>query len=263
MPADVSHFSMIGFASHMNSPGGLGELVDKHSGRCQPIQLTATDIVCVARDASGGDLWISVRRRADGQNEFITLNPGFAGEGRARIEIVAQNSDPEYLPFEVGVAARFSDQKTPVVFDLADPSQAALAKGGTSLTVDLAAFSFEPKVYSDEQSYLASQAKANVRLAPNFFIPSGSFFEKVGGAMPDDAKRPTAYADFAGKALKVSHRSNVTGGQDFWWALVETYEGATIDVVMDSSTLTKEPKVGSIISGRFWLSGRVVLSPAP
>jgi len=260
VPIDVTHFSMVGFAFDPGSRNGLAQFIEKHSIGCQPIELTKSEAVCVLRDPSGGDLWIAARRRDDGGNEFVTLNPGFAGEGRAKVDVVGDNSDPEYAPFEIGVAARFSGEETPIVFDLADPSQAALTKRGASITVDLAAFSFKPEIYADAKAYDAAQAKTGgkIRFAPNFFIPTGSFFERAGGAMPNDAKRPTAYADFAGKVLKVGHRTNAADGRDFWWALVETYGNWTIDVVMDSSTVSTEPKVGSIIAGRFWLSGRVV-----
>jgi hypothetical protein len=171
-------------------------------------------------------------------------------------------SDPDDKPFEVRVSAHFDGDKSPIVLDLADPTEAPLWKPGSRLTVDVAAFSFQTDIYPDESSYYASQHKPNskVQFAANYFIPSGSFFERVGGAMPDSAARPIAYADFAGKVLKCELRTNAIGGRSFWWAEVATYRDATFDVVMDPSTLKREPTVGSIIAGRFWLTARLVPS---
>ena len=208
------------------------------------------------RDPSGGELTIGLIRGAEGQAEFATLNPGFAGEGRARVEIVADVSDAEWTPFEVTVSARFAGEETPLVLDLADPEQADRLKPGAKVVVDIAAFGFEPAVYADEAAFGKSQAKAKVRFASNFFIPIGLFAETVGGTLSADG-RPTAYADFAGKVLKAELRTNQAGSGRFWWALVETYGGATVDVVIDPRTIRRDPRPGSIVTGRFWLSARL------
>ena len=86
------------------------------------------------------------------------------------------------------------------------------------------------------------------------------FFKSAGWEMPDGAKRQIGYADFAGKVLKSEHRTNKAGSGRFWWALVQTYDGATIDVVVDPSTIHGDPKPGAIMAGRYWLSAR--LAPA-
>jgi hypothetical protein len=47
----------------------------------------------------------------------------------------------------------------------------------------------------------------------------------------------------------------VTGNR-FWWALVDTL-GGTYDVVIDPELLPDSPRAGNILSGWFWLSGRI------
>ena len=79
--------------------------------------------------------------------------------------------------------------------------------------------------------------------------------------MADGAKRPVAYADFAGTVLKAQSRTGAGG--NFWWVLVKTYTGQTVDVVIDPRNLSQELKAGSIITGRFWLSAHVVSAPRP
>lgn len=262
---------MVGFPLEVSSNGALNRSAgaqlksadQRGTMRCEPAPGDVEKRVCVIRDPSGGELWYGLHKRSDGDAEMITLNPAFAGEGRAKLQIDGDVSDPEWKPFEIGLYARFSGDETPIVFELTDPEQVALAKPGAEVTVSLAAFSYAPDVFKTEKDYYAAQRKAGFKypFAASMFIPSGTFFEKVGGAMPDDAKHPVPYADFAGAVLKADLRTNSTGGGKFWAVLARTYEGATIDVVIDPESIKIEPKPGYIVTGRFWLTGRIV--PAP
>ena len=256
MAMDASHFSMVGFQVDTRSQAGVGQAVQRHLAGCAPADLPPPNLVCRVRDPSGGELTIGLTRGADGQAEFATLNPGFVGEGRTEVEVTADVSDVQWKPFEVTLSARFAGEETPLVFDLADPVQADRFKPGAKVVVDIAAFGFKPAVHADEAAFDKSQAKAKVRFASNFFIPTGLFAEKLGGTLSADG-RPTAYADFAGKVLKAELRTNQAGSGRFWWALVETYGGATVDVVIDPRTIRRDPKPGSIVAGRFWLSARL------
>jgi hypothetical protein len=259
MWADVTHFSMVGFVYEGEANTGIGQLVQAQIKTCTPKPLGPDDLSCEVRDPSGAELRISLRKHPDGRAELITLNPAFAGESRVKAHIVADNSDPEWAPFEVGRAARFAGEQTPFMFELADPAQAATINPGSDLTLSISAFSYAPELFKDAKSFLDAQRKggAKVALAPEFFIPSGMMFEKVGGALPDGAKRPTPYADFAGTVLKATLVKNAAGGASFWSVLARTYAGATVDVVIDPATIRVEPRPGYIVTGRFWMSGRI------
>jgi hypothetical protein len=260
MPVDASHFSMVGFPIEMTG-AGLSRAAQTYLAGCTPSTLDAADVVCLVRDPSGGELSIGLRKGAAGP-ELETMNPGFAGEGRTLVEIASDVSDPAERPFEITLAAHFAGEPTPLAFDLAEPGDAAKLQPGAKVTIDIAAFTFEPHIYADEATFYREQATAGakVQLAANYFIPSGMFFKSAGGEMPDGATRPVGYADFAGRVLKSKLRTNQSGSGRFWWALVQTYDSATVDVVMDPSTVHGDPKPGAIISGRFWLSARILPS---
>ena len=49
-------------------------------------------------------------------------------------------------------------------------------------------------------------------------------------------------------------------GAPFWWALLDTV-GGTFDVVIDPSLLTSPVRAGNVLSGWFWLSGRLQTAP--
>jgi hypothetical protein len=256
---DASHFSMVGFAIDAGSQAAFIQAAQQQLSTCVLTDLSPQASVCVARDPSGAELTLALKRRPTGEAELVTMHPGFRGEGRAEVEVTADASDPDWAPFGVTLSARFAGEPTPIVLDLADPAQAKALKPGAAATVDIAAFSFRPAVYADEAAFALAQDRpgATVRFAPDYFIPSGMMFERVGGAMPDAATRPTAYADFAGKVLKAELKTNAAGGGRFWWALVRTYGGATVDVVIDPATVADPPAPGAIVSGRFWLSARL------
>jgi hypothetical protein len=257
MPVDVSHFSMVGFQVEMTQ-AGVSHAVQAYLSGCAEKQLSPQDVVCVVKDPSGGELRLALRKTGSVAAELVGLDPAFRGDGRANIEVVADVSDPTSKPFETTLSARFAGDRTPLAFDVADPAEAARLPLGTKASIDLAAFSFEPKIYSDEAAFRKAQSGALVVFAPNFFVPSGMFLKSAGGEMPDKGSRPIAYADFAGTVIKAELRDNHTGRGTFWWAVVRTYADATIDVVLDPRTVDGAIKPGELLSGRFWLSAHVI-----
>lgn len=261
MDSDINHFSQAGFEVRTNDAAALSQSVQAYSERCIPEVLAGSDLICLVRDKSGAELWIGLKKLENGEVELASFNPAFAGEGRSQLEIVGDVSDPQWKPFEIAVSARFAGEEVPLVFDLADPRQARLARPGKAEAVSLAGFSFDARIFDDEKAYYEAQKKdgAPVPFAANHFIPSGLFNAEVGGMA--QAPRPTAYADFAGTVLKSELRTNAVGRGRFWWALVRTYGGYTIDVVLHPSQVKLEPAPGSVISGRFWLTGRLLPQP--
>ena len=88
--------------------------------------------------------------------------------------------------------------------------------------------------------------------ASQSFIPSGLFTPAGKSTVP-----PQARAIFAGHVLAADEKINVLTGRAFYWALVDTFGGA-YDVVIDSNLLPGVPEIGGVISGSFWLSGRII-----
>lgn len=88
-----------------------------------------------------------------------------------------------------------------------------------------------------------------MKYASQSFIPSGLF--------GTSKEAPKAEATFTGKVLETALRTNSQTGNRFHWALVETY-GGRFDVVIDPDLLAEAPVAGGILSGHFWLSGRLL-----
>ena len=262
MSADVSHFSMIGFPIQMSQPLAFQRAIDPLIQRCTLIDVGNQDRLCVVRDKSGAEIYIGFKSDPKAALSLSTANPAFEGEGRTAVEIVSvtPSTDAAYNSFEIRVSARFSGEQTPLIFDIADPRQAQAFVLGAKLSVDISAFSYQAEVYKNEKAYYRSQSKPSVKVvfASDSFVPTGMFLESVGGMANDNG--PTAYADFVGTVLKSELRANQIGRGKFWWALVRTYGGSTINVVLDPSTVRQKLNAGSVLSGRFWLSARLAKS---
>jgi hypothetical protein len=259
MLADVSHFSMVGFAMEAADRAAFTRRAAEYANNCTSYSLDRDHRICVVRDESGGELWFGLRTEAAGAS-MESMDPAFVGEGRTRLDLVGEVPGAENAPFEIRASAKFAGEPTPLIFDLVDARQAARLKTPATVDVSLSAFCFSPELFDSEKAYYRAQQKPEIRVtfAANHFIPSGMMFESVGGALPDGEARPLAYADFAGTVVKSGRRSNAIGKGRFWWALVKTYAGATIDVVMDPSTVKKDPIPGTVLVARCWLNGRIL-----
>lgn len=121
----------------------------------------------------------------------------------------------------------------------------------TRKEVQIAAFAHEITAFETVAAYEASQTD-DLKYASQFFIPTGLFSSAGDSTVPAQAR-----AMLAGHVLAADEKINVLTGHAFYWALVETF-GGSYDLVMHSSLLSRAPAVGGVVSGSFWLSGRII-----
>jgi hypothetical protein len=259
MPIALSDFTRVGFSIDTGNATALTQTTAAIMPDCHNVPLSDGLFACVIKDDSGAELRVVLQKTAAGGTQIVTMNPGFVGQGRTEFEIAADVSDPEYKTSEITLTAHFAGDQAPIVFELADPLDAAKVKPGANVAIDIAAFGDDVQIFPDEKTYYASQRPSGHApvFAANFFVPSGMFLESKGGAMPNDATRPVPRADFAGTVLSAQLKSNNLGKGQFWSAAVRTYDGATFDVVLDPRQVDSPLKPGEIISGRFWLSAHL------
>jgi hypothetical protein len=133
------------------------------------------------------------------------------------------------------------------VFDVPDASRHAEMALPARTDVQLAAIAHEITVWASEAAYLASKHV----WAPESFVPSGLF--EPGGPAIDP---PLAQAIFTGRVLESHRPTNPLTRLPFYRLRVRTLE-AQLVVAVDVTLLGAEPPVGAIVSGTFWLSGRL------
>jgi hypothetical protein len=126
-----------------------------------------------------------------------------------------------------------------------------------TLSAQIAAFAQQVTVYASQTAYDAAQAAQGLSFESRSFIPSGLISPSGEPVTP-----PESHALISGEVLEAAERQNAITGQPFWWALVDTV-GGTFDMVIDPSLLSNPVRPGNVVSGWFWLSGRLQTGAAP
>lgn len=250
--------------SHLSTIGFSVETEEDFVRLAEQISETATEVQVKAGrylrwvGSGGEELWLQLSSRRD----LIGMNPHFSGASRVRVGIVNRVARPNDTKLDGALQAWASppgaspdEGDYPFVFDVPDAAACSDLEIPGVAEAQIAAFAHEVSVFPSEEEYSASQSPDGVRFADRSFIPSGLF-------SPDGTKDgpPAAEAIFTGHVLQAEQRANTVSDQKFWWALVDTL-GGTYDVVIDPTLLDKPPAVGGILSGSFWLSGRLISYP--
>ncbi len=121
--------------------------------------------------------------------------------------------------------------------------------------MQLTAFGHNVKVYRSQEEFHEDQGEGSTRFAPVCFIPTGTFSL---GSTP--RAFPEAIAFMNGIVVESSTFRNTHTGLPFHWALVRLPIG-TVDVVLDASDVDRAPDVGGVVSGEFWLAGKLGAYP--
>jgi hypothetical protein len=246
-----SHFSTIGFM--LDSIEKYVDLAKRISDLSEYIQAPHGSYGRW-RSASNCELWLQL----DSDNNFLGMNPHFSGDSSMRVGITETIKRPNGSLLDgafYGWADPAEDDSDsgyyPFVFDTPDFDCHSDLPLPSIVTVQVCAFAHEVSVFESESAYQASQ-KEKPSFASKSFIPAGLF--QPGG---EDIDPPEAEAIFTGHILQAKTLTNELTKKNFFWALVDTL-GGTIDVVIDPQLIGSSPQVGGILSGMFWLSGRIL-----
>ena len=208
-------------------------------------------------DASGAEIYL----QGNFDQELVGFNPHFAGTSRRKVGLTQKiERDSSELdggfhawanPFE---ADKEISGEYPFVFDVPDFRMNEIESFPAVKDIQLTAFaSNDFQMFASEEDFFASQ-ESELKYASKSFVPSGLFSFDENENIDLNVVRPIG--KFAGEIKSFDQRTNQLSGQDFYWFSVETL-GGEIDVVADPKFVTEEPKIGGIVSGQFWLSGRI------
>jgi hypothetical protein len=186
------------------------------------------------------------------------MNPHFSGESAVRVGLVARIIRPDGTDldgaFHGWVAPAGDNPESgcyPFVFDAPDFQLHHQMHLPAIAEAQVVAFAHEVSLFTSPEAHAAWQT-GEIKFASQSFIPSGLF--SPGG---ESTEPPEAQAIFTGHILKTEIRRNELTGKRFYWALVETL-GGKFDVLFDPELVADSPTVGGVLSGAFWLSGRLL-----
>ena len=252
-----SQFSAIGFT--VSSGEDLAALASRVAERADTINATAGDYLRWA-PPSGEQLWLQLKKSGDAMG----MNPHFEGKSSVRVAVEARVTreahtplDGTFLAWANPPAGEVSGGDYPFVFDCPDAGTHDTLELPATLTAQIAAFAQQISVYESRETYDAAQAAQGLTFGSRSFIPSGLISPNGEPVVP-----PESHALIAGEVIEAAERRNAITGQPFWWALVDTV-GGTFDVVIDPSLLSNPVHPGNVISGWFWLSGRLQTTAVP
>lgn len=247
----IDHFSPIGFL--VESEDDLAELIVQIKEAGEPIPVKKGTYIKWSGKC-GAELWL----QADRRNNSIGMSPHFSGTARMQVGLAAKARRPYDSALE-GVFKVWADPPVedptdgayPFVFNAPDFARYSEVRLPSLASAQISAFAEKVAVYESPESHLASQTGER-KLASQSFAPLGLFPGKNSGM-----KSAVASAFFSGHVLKAEEKVNDLSAEPFFWALVETW-GAVFDVVIASSMIDDLPVEGGVISGSFWLSGRLL-----
>jgi hypothetical protein len=199
-------------------------------------------------DDSGAELY----GQLSNQREFLGMNPHFRGESRRRVSLTdcytymdSSLDGGFYCLAEPYTESKDTTGLYPFYCEIPDFKTIEPLNFPVFIDLQLSAFAGELQIYNDESTFSDQQTK----YASKSFIPLDFVEEK--------RDLPEGFAFFTGIIKKWERRKNIQSDRVFYWFLVDSY-GGEIDVISDPEFINTEPKIGGVVQGSFWLSGKLI-----
>jgi hypothetical protein len=246
-----SHLSSIGLP--VNDQADFAALADRIGPLATPIEVD-DGIYWRWSSECGAEVWL----QTNADNELVGMTPFFSGNARIRVRLTARIARSGDTPLE-GAFHGWADPTEddpdsgafPFVFDAIDYSKYAGIGLPSIVNAQIAAFAHEISVYPTLDAYNSSQT-GELHFSSQSFIPSGLFSPEGSSTEP-----PGSMAIFTGHVAATTAKTNSLTGAKYYWARVDTL-GGSFDVVIDPVLCDAAPVVGGVLSGSFWLCGRLI-----
>jgi hypothetical protein len=194
----------------------------------------------------GEELWLQI----DAAGEGLGMSPHFVGQSAVPVAITerVRRHDQTLLDGAFHCWAnppegRSDDGDYPFVFDCPNArtyQDLTLPHRGV---VQVAAFAHEVTCFPSLSAFERTRSTTELSLGSKSVIPVGLFSRSGGPTLP-----PTADVILTGHVLQTKVMRNGFTGDEFMWALVETF-GGSYDVVIDSRLIEEPVSQGGVVSG--------------
>lgn len=206
----------------------------------------------VYHDTSGAELWLGVNHEHSLDNVELHLQ-GYLKQ-QIGVSSLIQYDDQTGAILGWINGTEFLDNEcvdgvAPLVFCVPDFFRLPENMINKSFKFQLSAFAQEVKVFENETEFDKSQENEEMPWAANAFIPSGMFVDEGVPYQP--------YAIFNSTVQSVELKINSFTNQPFYHCTLKTLD-MELDAALAVSFFDKPLKVGNIITGTYWLSGKLI-----
>ncbi|HRJ53066.1 MAG TPA: hypothetical protein PLE99_09875 [Candidatus Thiothrix moscowensis] len=253
----MNHFTAIGVPVYaMEDASNLFRFLLESA---TPLKSTIPDhFYCVWEAGQGSEVWFHCDEAA---NAITQTTPAFRGKTQLLIGITEAVGQEKETPLEGLLQGWVNPQGNdpdsgdyPMVFTWLDKGLHLPLEYPQIHTFQITAFAHELTGYPGEAAFSASQPSSGdpdeikVSIGSESFIPTGMFVEE------GDTPRPIAM--FNGRVLDMKELTSPLDDESFYWLRVRTF-GGEYDVVVSSDVIEGELAIDGIVSGSFWLCGRM------
>ena len=247
----ASHFSSIGIP--MSTQNEFHDYFGKAYEKGDHIKVSKGTYLMWKVDG-GVELWGQVNTK----NEAIGMNPHFFGTAQMKVLLKERVARPNDNELDGAFYAWTNPQEGldggngyPFVFDVPNICTYSNIKLPQIVIIQLSAFAHEIKGFESEEDYFNAR-ESEMKFAVESFIPSGLFNPDGESTMS-----PVAQAIFSGRIIDTQKHINAHTNKEYVWAKVSVL-GDEIDVVADPEILQGKLIKGGVLSGAFWLSGKIL-----
>lgn len=247
----INHMTTLGF--QMQDEEDFLKLAD-HAYKNGTLIETGQGAYVQFQAGGGAELWLQLNH----EGVAIGMHPHFTGAGLMQVAVEgelqreeANELDGTFYAWAGAKPGHPGEGLYAFLFDVPDRDRYGILTASTIRSVQLAAFAHELNVFSTETDFWQHRME---RSTEGLILTTETF---VSTGLNDQGEEPASTADFTGRVLRAGWIKNELSGLYFHWALVRTL-GGDIDVVADERLVEgREIHEGDILSGSFWLSGRL------
>ena len=251
----MSNLSDIGFP--VSGDEAINEMIMSVLGNASELRCPPRGFYLKFSDKSGAEIFL----QGNLEQELIGFNPHFAGKSRRQVRLT-DKIERDSSPLDGGfyawtdLSGDADSDGYPFVFDVPDFRTIPDAPLPKTVEIQLTAFaSNDFKLFADAKYYRENQSD-ELKSVLKSFVSSGLFAVDETGKPADlSVVRPVGI--LTGEIKEFALKTNSLTNENFYWILTDTLGGA-IDVVVDVKYVPETPRIGGIVSGQFWLSGRIV-----
>ncbi|MGH2349865.1 MAG: hypothetical protein ACRDFT_10440 [bacterium] len=203
---------------------------------------------------NGPEVWAQI----DPAGDLVGAAPFFSTNISFKISVTGSGEDPdEHMDGWVDGWLEPSEEDEPYsgVFPLRINlvdfalSSRRLTQFPALHTVELAALAHEADLYEDEAAYKAAPGEV-------FRLPAQSFVSTAHSSVDEPQPFAEATALASGIIREAARMTNPASDATFWRAALAT-QGVTLPVFVAPGDLSGPVRAGQILSGGFWLLGRL------